>query len=194
MSTTSSIPVPGTTSKVKRLDVKKIEAVSIKPPIVVADPDGGDNHVYMCVYVSARFQPVKTQCTFDVWKRCEGRQTPGKPRDGLESRLYNDFIMVHNAEGMLVDIDIIPKTYYAARAMLPDNLVGKDDIVVKIMPKTGSLEVLQCPAGVTKASVIRLLNQLDKLDSIQTGDIIPGGFEVINVSGNQVSIIPISDR
>lgn len=189
MSNKSSIPTPGALIKAKREKCKKVEAVSIKPPLVEPDPSGGENHTYKCAYVSSKFELVEDKCSFDVWKRCEGRQIPGKPRDGLDSRLNNDFLMVYNGDGVMTDIDIVPKNYYASKAVLPDNLSGKDDIVLKITPKTGSVEVLQVPAGVTKAAVRKLLDALDGLDSIATGDSIRGGFEVINVSGNHVSIV-----
>lgn len=189
--TVSSIPIPNALVKPKREGLKKIEAVSIKPPSVSADTDGGDNHTYVCRYVSADFKEIKQPCTFDVWKRCEGRQIPGKVRDGLDARLDNDFVLIQNADGVIVDIDVLPKTYYSSRAVLPDYLQDKHDIVLKINTKTGGVEVLQCPAGVTKPSVRKLVNALDAIDTIQTGDSIPGGFEVLNVSGNQISVVPV---
>lgn len=189
MSTTSSIPSPSTLVKAKREKVKKIDAVSIKPPKVEPDPDGGDAHKYFCTYVSSRFQQVVQACTFDVWKRCEGKQIPGRVRDGLDARLNNDFIIVQDANNVVIDIDIIPKTYYASRAVLPDNLQNKDDIVIRVIPKSGNIEVMQCPAGVTKSAIRKLIDNLDGVTSMQPGDTIPGGFEILNVSGNQVSIV-----
>jgi hypothetical protein len=192
MSTTSSIPNPSTLVKAKREKVKKIDAVSIKPPKVTPDPDGGEQHKYFCTYVSARFQQVVQPCTFDVWKRCEGKQIPGRVRDGLDARLNNDFIIIQDANNVVVDIDIIPKTYYASRAVLPDNLQNKDDIVIKVIPKSGNIEVMQCPAGITKSAIRKLLDNLDNVTSLQPGDTILGGFEILNVSGNQVSIVSTS--
>ena len=188
----SSIPVPNALVKPTREGVKKTEAFSIKPPLVQADPDGGDNHEYLCSYVSANYREVSQLCTFDVWKRCEGRQVPGKVRDGLDARLQNDFVIIQDKDGKVTDIDILPKTYYTSKAVLPDHLQGKEDIVLKINVKTGGVEVTQCPAGVSKNLVVKLINALDKISTIQTGDTIPGGFEVINVSGNQVSVIATS--
>lgn len=188
----SSIPVPNALVKPKRDNVKKTEAFSIKPPLVEADPNGGENHKYLCKYVSSNYREVKQVCSFDVWKRCEGRQIPGKVRDGLDSRLNNDFVIIHDDKGTIVDIDIIPKTYYASRAVLPDHLQDKHDIVARINTKTGGIEITQCPAGVTKMIIRRLIDSLDKVTTIQTGDTLPGGFEVINVSGNQVSVISTS--
>lgn len=189
MSTKSSIPTPGALIKAKREKCKKVEAVSIKPPIVEPDPTGGENHTYKCAYVSHKYALVEDPCTFEVWKRCEGRQVAGKPRDGLDSRLQNDFYIVYGPDGKIIDIDIVPKNYYASKAVLPDFLAGKDDIVAKVTPKTGAVEVLQVPAGVTKSAIKKLLDSLDSLEAISTGDTLRGGFEVINVSGNQVSIV-----
>ncbi len=121
-----------------------------------------------------------------MWKKCEGRQIPGKVRDGLDSRLHNDFVIIQDKDNKVIDIDIIPKTYYTSRAVLPDNLQDKDDIVLKVNTKTGGVEVTQCPAGVTKASILKLINGVT---NIQTGDSLPGGFEVLNVSGNQISVV-----
>lgn len=185
----SSIPAPGGLSKPKRENIKKTEAFSMKPPLVEADPDGGDNHKYLCKYVSNNYREVKQVCTFDVWKKCEGRQIPGKVRDGLDSRLHNDFVIIQDKDNKVIDIDVIPKTYYTSRAVLPDNLQDKDDIVLKINTKTGGVEVTQCPAGVTKTSILKLINALDGVANIQTGDSLPGGFEVLNVSGNQISVV-----
>jgi hypothetical protein len=185
----SSIPVPGALIKPKRENIKKTEAFSMKPPLVEADPEGGDNHKYLCKFVSNNYREVKQVCTFDVWKRCEGRQTPGRVRDGLDSRLQNDFVIIQDKEGKVIDIDIIPKTYYTSKAVLPDHLQGKDDIVLKVNTKTGGVEVTQCPAGVTKANILKLINSLDTVTSVSTGDSLPGGFEVLNVSGNQISVV-----
>ena len=185
----SSIPVPNALVKPTREGLKKTEAFSIKPPLVQADPDGGDNHEYLCCYVSGNYREVQQPCTFDVWKRCESRQVPGRVRDGLDARLQNDFVIIQNKDGKVVDIDILPKTYYASKAVLPDHLQNKEDIVIKINNKTGGIEVMQCPAGVSKNMLVKLVNALDKISTIQTGDSIPGGFEVINVSGNQISVV-----
>ncbi len=192
MSHTSSIPAPSALVKATRGKVTKVDAVSIKPPKVTPDPEGGDNHTYACVYVSDKFQQVVHPCTFEVWKRCEGKQIPGKIRDGLDARLHNDFVIIYNDKNVIVDIDIIPKTYYASKAVLPDTLQNKEDIVVRIIPKNGNMEVIQCPAGVTKASIKKLLNAIDTVNSLQPGDTLKGGFEVLNVSGNHVSIIPLA--
>jgi hypothetical protein len=185
----SSIQVPGALNKPKRENIKKTEAFSIKPPLVEADPDGGDNHNYLCKFVSNAYREVKLVCTFDVWKRCEGRQTPGKVRDGLDSRLHNDFVIIQDKDGKVIEIDVIPKTYYTSRAVLPDHLQDKQDIILKVNAKTGGVEVTQCPAGVTKASILKLINSLDAVSSVATGDTLPGGFEVLNVSGNQISVV-----
>lgn len=185
----SSIPLSSALIKTKRENIKKADSFSIKPPMVVASADGAENHKYTCVYVSSSYREVSKECTFDVWKRCEGRQIPGQVRDGLDARLHNDFIIITDAEDKVVDIDIIPKTYYASKAVLPEHLQNKHDIVIRVNTKTGGMEVLQCPAGVTKATIKRLLDIIDKQETIQTGDTLPGGFEVINVSGNQLSIV-----
>lgn len=185
----SSIPAPGALMKPKRDGIKKIEAFSMKPPLVEADPEGGDNHKYLCKFVSGSYREVKQVCTFDVWKRCEGRQTPGKVRDGLDARLHNDFVIIQDKDGKVIDIDIIPKTYYTSRAVLPDHLQDKQDIIMKVNGKTGGVEVTQCPAGVTKAQILKLINSLDAVSSVATGDTLSGGFEVLNVSGNQISVI-----
>lgn len=186
----SSINTPGALTKVKRDKIKKIEAVSIKPPKVIADPNGGTNHSYVCVYVDSKFQQVRQPCSFDVWRRCEGRNTAGKVRDGLDSRLSNNFYMVENTNGLLVDIDIIPKTFYTTKALMPADQADKEDIVVKVTAKTGAMEVLQCPAGVTKTSLRKVMDALDKIDVVQTGDILHNNFEVINANGNLLSIAP----
>lgn len=185
----SSIPASSALVKRKRENVKKVDSFSIKPPIVEASNDGSENHKYACVYVSSTYREVTKECSFDVWKRCEGRQIPGQIRDGLDSRLHNDFIIVHDNNDKVIDIDIIPKTYYASKAVLPDHLQNKQDIVLKVNSKTGGMEVIQCPAGVSKPTIKKLLDVLDKQETIQTGDTLPGGFEVINVSGNQLSIV-----
>ena len=187
--TVSSIPAPGALTKPKRENIKKTEAFSMKPPVVEADPDGGDNHKYLCKFVSNNYREVKQVCTFDVWKRCEGRQTPGKVRDGLDSRLHNDFVIIQDKEGKVIDVDVIPKTYYTSRAVLPDYLQDKHDIIIKVNTKTGGVEVTQCPAGVTKANILKLINSLDAVTAVSTGDTLPGGFEVLNVSGNQISVV-----
>jgi hypothetical protein len=185
----SSIAAPGALIKPKRERIKKTEAFSMKPPLVEADPEGGDNHKYLCKFVSNNYREVKQVCTFDVWKRCEGRQTPGRVRDGLDSRLHNDFVIIQDGEDKVIDIDIIPKTYYASKAVLPDNLQGKEDIILKVNSKTGGVEITQCPAGVNKAKILKLISSLDAVTSVSTGDTLSGGFEVLNVSGNQVSVV-----
>lgn len=189
----SSIQAPGALIKHTRKGIIKVDAVSIKPPVVKADPTGGDKHTYLCAYVTDKFQMVKQPCTFEVWKRCEGRQTPGRVRNGLESKLHNDFVIIQDATtNEVIDIDVIPKTYYTSKASLPDYLEGKEDILVTVQPKTGTLEVTQCPAGVSKLNVRKLLNSLDAAASLETGASLPGGFEILNVSGNQLSISPPS--
>lgn len=185
----SSIPAPGALIKPKRERIKKTEAFSIKPPLVEADSEGGDNHTYLCKFVSNNYREVKQVCTFDVWKRCEGRQTPGRVRDGLDSRLHNDFIIIQDSDDKVIDIDVIPKTYYTSKAVLPDNLQGKEDIILKVNSKTGGVEVTQCPAGVSKAKILKLISSLDAVTSVSTGDTLAGGFEVLNVSGNQISVV-----
>ena len=62
----SSITAPSGLVKPKRENVKKTEAFSMKPPLVEADPEGGDNHKYLCKYVSSNYREVKQVCTFDT--------------------------------------------------------------------------------------------------------------------------------
>lgn len=190
----SSVQAAAELRKPKRTDVVKIPAVSIKPPSVIPDADGGDKHTYTCTYVSSAFQQVEKPCTFSVWKRCEGRRVTGQPQDGLDIRLHNDFVMIVDKHGIVVDVDVIPKVYYSSKAILPDDLTGKRDIVIKFISNQGAMEVTQCPAGVTKAGLMSLMNAVDKVDSITTGDTLPGGFEVLSVSGTTVSFSPPSGR
>lgn len=192
MRSKSSINTPGALVKAKRDKIKKIEAVSIKPPKVIPDTDGGNNHSYLCVYVDSKFQQVKHPCSFDVWRRCEGRTVAGKTRDGLDSRLSNNFYLVENTNGLLVDIDIIPKTFYTTKALMPADDADKEDIVIKVSPKTGSMEVLQCPAGVTKTALKKIMDSLDKMEMVQTGDTINSNYEVLNANGNAISIAPLA--
>lgn len=171
-----------------RANVSKKSAVSMKPPIVVPDATGGEAHKYMCRYVSNDFREVKHECTLRVWQRCEGKVQPGRTRDGLDSKLHNEFRLVENAQGVIEAIDIIPKSYFARKAVLPDTLEGVQDILIRVTAHTGELEVVQVPAGVTKNTIIKLLDTLDSVSSIQPGDEISGGFEVTSVSGNMVSL------
>lgn len=184
----SSLATPGSLHKAARKEITKEDAVSIKPPKVVPDPDGGSNHKYYCVYVSERFQQVQRLCTFAVWKKCEGRQTPGKSRTGLDAKLNCDFVMVIDKAGVVVDIDVIPKRYYALNAVLPDELRDKEDIILKFSPKSGGVEVTQAPPGVTKTTIRRLLDAFDSVTDVNIGDTLKGGYEVLNVSGSQVSV------
>lgn len=189
----SSIVGPGALNKAKRHFAKKYDAVSIKPPTVVPDPDGGDDHKYFCVFVSeegAASKQMRLPCTLDVWKRCEGRTGAGSVRNGLDARLHNNFVMYENAEGEIYDVDILPKQYYATKAMIPERLRDKEDILIKVNPRLGSLDVSQVPAGVTKAKLASLVNTLNKLETIQSGDTLAGGFEVLYVSGTTLSIAP----
>jgi len=190
MSSKSSIPAPGTLNKFKRNSISKIDAVSIKPPLVNPDKDGGSNHEYRCSFVNSKFQLEELPCSYEVWKKCEGNQVPGRVRNGLESKLHNDFVVIKDKEtGLITDVDVLPKTFYSSKAALPDNIADKEDILLKVNSKTGGIEVQQVPAGVTKAVIRRLMDALDTTESISTGDTIKGGFEVANVSGNQVSIL-----
>ena len=40
-----------------------------------------------------------------------------------------------------------------SKAVLPEHLQNKHDIVIRVNTKTGGMGVLQCPAGVTKATI-----------------------------------------
>lgn len=187
---TSSISASGGLNKATRKAITKKHAASIKPPAVHPDPSGGDNHKYECVYVTTEGKQLTERCTYEVWKRCEGRNAPGVIPNGLDSRLKCDFYIVKDGENTIVDIDVIPKEVYSARAPMPDELVNKEDILVKVDAKTGSLEVTQAPPGVTKNTLRRLMDTLDGLDVVNTGDELPGDFEVLQVSGNMISVLP----
>ena len=80
--------------------------------MVVASADGAENHKYTCVYVSSSYREVSKECTLMFGKDAKDDKYPGQVRDGLDSRLHNDFIIITDAEDKVVDIDIIPKTYY----------------------------------------------------------------------------------
>jgi hypothetical protein len=96
--------------------------------------------------------------------------------------------MVIDKSGTVVDIDVIPKRYYALNAVLPDELRDKEDIILKFSPKSGGVEVTQAPPGVTKTTIRRLLDAFDSVTDVNIGDTLKGGYEVLNVSGSQVSV------
>lgn len=186
--------------KNKREGLVPVIALSIKPPAYILDSSGGDNHVYKCVYVTAQGKQITQKCSLNVWKRCEGRNAEGRPRDGLADKLNAQFIMwidkSQNREaadeslrGLVVDIDVIPENFYKLKAVMPENVKEQDTIDFKVGP-TGYIEIEMVPAGVTQAMIEKLISELNKLSTLNPGDNIPGGYEVSAVSGNRVSVLP----
>lgn len=192
MSTTrSSIQSPSAgLVKPKRTGIHKVHAASIKPPSVEPDPSGGDNHKYKCVYVTTGGKQQTEKCTYSVWKKCEGRNAPGLVPSGLDSKLKNDFFIVKDGDDVVVGVDLIPKDVYSTRAPMPEELQDKEDILVRVDQKDGSMEITQAPPGVSKNTLRRLLDALDNIEVVNTGDELPGGFEVLQVSGNMLSVLP----
>lgn len=186
--------------KQKREGLMPVLALSIKPPAYVLDPTGGDNHTYKCVYVTAQGKQVTQKCNPNVWKRCEGRNLEGRPRDGLSDKLNVQFIMwidknqnnAHSddsAKGVVVDVDVIPENFYKLKAVMPEDVQLQETIDFRVGP-TGYIDVDKVPPGVTLAMLERMISELNKLDALSPGDIIPGGYEVTVVSGNRVSVLP----
>lgn len=177
-----------------------ILALSIKPPAYVLDPTGGDNHTYKCVYVTSQGKQITQKCTANVWKRCEGRNLEGRPRDGLSDKLNVQFIMWVDknqnttqqddaSKGVVVDVDVLPENFYKLKAVMPEDVQSQDTIDFRVGP-SGYIEIDKLPPGVTLAMLERMITELNKLDSIVPGDIIPGGYEVTSVSGNRASVLP----
>lgn len=187
---TNMMSVPGLV-KAKRDRVKKHRAVNMKPPEYRTDPLEGDNHKFFIIYVNANHKQVRAECTWDVWRKVEGQNREGEPRDGYDSRLYDEFVVVESADsGLVVDVDIMPKNTYSKNSIMPDNVSHQKTINLRITQNTGSIEVTQVPPGVTKPSIMKLMNELDKVDTVKAGDILPGGFEILEVAGNRVAVRP----
>jgi hypothetical protein len=185
--------------KPKREGLKAVTALSIKPPAYTLDPNNGDDHKYKCVYVTDQGKQITQICTFDVWKRCEGKKVTGRPRTGLSSRLHNTFILWVDATqyphedpaqaGIIVDIDVLPETFYQNRQVMPVHVAEQETIEFKVGP-IGSIEITKIPSGVNKQTIVRLIRELNHLTEITSGLSITGGFEVVSVDGNTVSVLP----
>lgn len=188
--------------KAKRTGVLSTIAGSIKPPGYKVDPTGGENHKYLCVYVTAQGKQVTQRCTHDVWKRCEGRNVPGRPRDGLSDKVHCQFIIwvdpnentepheVGMSAGLVTSIDIIPETFYQPRQTMPEEVRDRETIAFKVDQKTGAIEVTNIAPGVTRGVLERLIRGINDLDEFEPGDMLPGGFEVTTVSGRNIEVMP----
>lgn len=180
---------PGSLVKVTRLSIVKEHAASILPPQLVEDTEGGENHIFKCVYVTPAGQQKTKVCTFDVWKKCEGEKREGKVPTGLDYKIKNDFYVILKND-TVVGIDIIPKETYSKKGVLPETLSGKEDITLVINPATGDMEVTQIPPGTTKATVRSLMDVLDKMEVVEPNSTLTGNFSVQSISGNTLSVIP----
>lgn len=186
-------------NKPKRENLRYLVADSIKPPAFKLDETGSENHTYKCVYVTDARQ-VTHKCTHNVWKRCEGTQRAGRPRNGLCDTLGSKFVIWIDGSkntdverpherGIVVDIDVIPDTYYQLRQTMPEEMAEQSTIDVSILP-SGAVQVDSIPAGVNEKTVINLITGLNKLDEVNAGDVIPGGFDVEAVNGNKIQVLP----
>ena len=179
--------VPGMV-KAKRVGVKPTIAVNIKPPEYALDPSGGENHTYKCVYVTAGGKQIKVKCTPAVWRKCEGKSGDGRVRDGLCFKTNTEFIIWSDGNGTVTDVDVLPGDYYQARQVAPADIIDNEALELLVNQGTGAIEVKKICLGVTRARIERLIGELNKLDKLSPGDSIPGGFEILSVSGNRVSI------
>lgn len=189
--------------KAIRAGVKPIRVHSIKPPGYELDPQGGDDHIYKCVYVTDQGKQVTQRCTHEVWKRCEGRNLEGRPRDGLADKLHNHFIMwvddqVHTnvspnmAKGLIKSIDVVPTNYYSRKAPrgMPAEIFDRETIELEIDQTEGYITVRKLAPGVNQNTIERLIKELNKVDSIEVGDTFPGGFEVTRADGKIIEVLP----
>lgn len=174
--------------KHKRLNLKPTVAVNIKPPEYLLDPSGGENHTYKCVYVTTGGKQIKQKCTPAVWRRCEGKTGEGQVRDGLCFKTNSDFIIWTNGDDVVEDVDVLPSDYYLARQVAPVDVVEREGIELVISQSTGSVEIKKVCLRATRQKLERLIAELNKLDHLSPGDSIPGGFEIMSVSGNRVTV------
>lgn len=174
--------------KQKRLNVKPTVAVNIKPPEYTLDPSGGENHTYKCVYVTTGGKQIKQKCTPAVWRKCEGKTGDGNVRDGLCFKTNSDFIIWTDGEGVVVDVDVLPSDYYQARQVAPVDVVDREGVELVIHQASGSVDIKKICLGATRQKMERLIQELNKLDRVSPGDSIPGGYEVLSVSGNRVIV------
>lgn len=178
---------PGMVKK-QRIGLKPTIAVNIKPPEYCLDPNGGEDHVYKCVYVTTGGKQIKQKCTPAVWRKCEGKIGDGQVRNGLCFKSNADFIIWTTSEGLVTDVDVLPSDYYQARQVAPVDVVEQESIELTVHQETGSVEVRKICIGVTRQKLERLIHELNNMTKISPGDSIPGGFEVLSVSGNRVNI------
>lgn len=189
-------------SKKSRQGLVPVIADSIKPPAFVLDSSGSDNHTYKCVYVTSQGKQVTQLCTHYVWKRCEGRNITGRPRDGLADKLHSNFVLwvdkTQNtnvpdeaAKGIVVDVDVIPETYYNQKAVMPEDVMNRETVDVKLTPNGGA-DVVSVPPGIKQTDVIKLLSIVAELETLEPGEIIDGNFEVVSASGIKASFLPPS--
>lgn len=174
--------------KTKRTGLKPHMAVNIKPPEYALDPSGGENHTYKCVYVTSGGKQIKQKCSASVWRKCEGKTGDGRVRDGLCHKTNTEFIMWADTQGNIVDVDILPGDYYLARQVAPEDVISHEGVEVIIHQATGAVEVRKTCLGLTRAKLERLIGELNKLDKLSPGDSLPGGFEIMSISGNRVNI------
>lgn len=186
-------------NKPKRENLKSVIAVSLKPPSFTLDESGEENHTYKCVYVTVDGKQVTQLCNKDVWKRCEGTNRVGRPRNGLCDKIHANFILWidesanketldEKSKGIVVDIDVIPSEFYQRRQTMPDDMVAQETIELKILP-SGAVEIQKVPPGVNRKTIETLISSLNAVETVNAGDTLRG-FEIQAVSGNTVNIFP----
>jgi hypothetical protein len=189
MSTTTTANEIGL-RKVKREGLKKSYAVRILPPDFQMDETGGENHKYMFYYTSRNFKPKAQECTKHVWRRAEGRGGVGVVRDGFDSISGKHDFLLHEKDGKIVAVDLLPSNTYNAKSNAPMDTHDLEYVELAINTATGEIEFLKVPIGVTKQQLQQLITELDKLDLIQAGDVIGGAFRVYEMQGNRLKIEP----
>lgn len=183
-------------TKSKRENLRFVLAASILPP---AFSTKGDETTFKCVYVTPEGKQITHMCTHEVWKRCEGNNQVGKPRNGLCEKINVLFFMWvddsknkdatrKEEKGVVVDIDVIPENYYQRTQVRPEYMLNQETIDVQISPG-GSVVVDAIPTGVNRKNIENLILGLNEVDKLAVGDRIKGGYEVQDIIGNKVKFL-----
>ena len=184
MSTTTNF---GQLQKPKRENIRKIKAESLKPAQEKIDESGDEKHEFFVVAVSNGVEKHHPS-TRQAWLKSLGpKQKVGRPLRGLDNRIDADFYIIIDKESKLVvDIDVMPRQRYAL-GMVPEALQGVSEMIIKINQSTGGLEVLQMPPKIRDNKILTILDAIDKMDVISSGDSL-AGYEVTSVGGDKVTI------
>ena len=178
----------GVLRKVKREGITKVKAESLKPPEPPSAENGNKHHL---VYV-ANGREYMQPCTPEVFRKVDGPPVPpgvDKLGKGLDFKLHSTFYVIKDLAkgGLIVALDQQPENVTAKGAVSEEAKLRKD-IVIKIAPKTGWLEVKQYPPGVSDKTLLGILNELDVKDTVSVGDVLGVIYEVTEVAGTTIHI------